>query len=334
MQVTEKNRVHDTLQALALKLKPNIMQNKRLRRIISPTFWKKLAISIVRYAIVICILFIIIYPFIAYISNSFKSVEDLTDISVNFIPKNPSTEIFSIAIKAMQYQKTFINSLLLSLFVAALQVLASTFIGYGFGRFRFPGRKLLYAFVIITLLIPPQTLMVPEYFKFRFFDFFGIIESLTGQSLNFINTWIPFGALSISGFGLKNGLYIFLMTQFFERMPMELEEAAMVDGAGFFKIFYRIMAPNAIPMMATVFLFSFSWQWTDTYFTSLFLSDWKVLPMAAGSIAAYQVNIIEPVVRSAASNAAVLLIIAPLIALYAFAQKMFIQGIEKSGLVG
>lgn len=315
-----------------VNLYEKLQNNKRLRRYTYGGYWRKLFAAVFRYLLIICILFIIMYPFFSYISNSFKSLEDLTDISVNFIPKHFSLEVFEVAIKAMGFYEAFLHSLILSTFVAVLQVISSAVIGYGFGRFRFPGRGIFYALVIITLLVPPQTIMIPEYFKFRFFDIGGIIEALTGKSLNLINTLYPFGILALTGFGLKNGLYIFLMNQTFAKMPTELEEAAMVDGAGTFRIFYRIMVPNAIPMMVTVFLFSFCWQWTDTHFSSLFLSDWKVLPAAAGTIGTYQVNIIEPVVRSAASNAATLLIIVPLILIFIFAQKFFIQGIEQSGM--
>ena len=267
--------------------------------------------------------------------NSLKSANDLIDKTVNYIPRALSLDTYKTAMDAMQFNTTFTNSVILTLMVAILQVFFCTLIGYGFARFTFYGRGFLYVFVIVSMLIPPQTIMIAQFLQFRFFNVFGLVSLFHGGvPLNLIDTVVPFGLLSATGFGLKNGLYIYLMTQFFRGIPKEFEESGYVDGAGTFKIFFNIILPNAIPMLATILLFSISWQWTDTYYSNLFLSKWLTLPMAVGAISTYKNSSMSPVVISAGLDAATILIILPLTVLYIFTQKLFIQGIEKSGIVG
>jgi len=176
--------------------------------------------------------------------------------------------------------------------------------------------------------------MMPLYMRFKEFDFFGIIQAVAGQSPNVLNSFIPFIVLSVLGLGLKQGLYVYLIRQFFKNMPRELDDAAYIDGAGELKVFYKIMLPNAIPIMLTSFLLSFSWQWTDNYFTPLMIQDLYNLPVAISSIGNYLLYDIDPIVRTAMMGTGVILIILPILLIYCFLQRFFIQGIERSGIVG
>jgi multiple sugar transport system permease protein len=135
-----------------------------------------------------------------------------------------------------------------------------------------------------------------------------------------------------------------MLRQFFKGMPKELEEAAFVDGCGKLRTFVQIMVPSAIPMMVTVFLFGFVWQWTDVFYTSLYLNKVKVMSTALNSLAvnAYQqyegfggsMNFISPGFVSMINHTGTILTIIPLIILYVFCQKSFVEGIERSGIVG
>lgn len=127
-------------------------------------------------------------------------------------------------------------------------------------------------------------------------------------------------------------------------MPKELEEAAYVDGAGLFKTFYRIMLPSAIPAMVTVFLFSFVWQWTDSFYSSLFLQSTRVLATSLSGVS-YQVSqhfysmtgvttVLSPALSSMYTNTASLLVVLPLLIVYLFAQRYFVESIERTGIVG
>lgn len=182
------------------------------------------------------------------------------------------------------------------------------------------------------------------------FDFLGIVKALNqGKTLNLTATHIPYYLMSLTGFGLRNGLFIFLFRQSFRGIPRETEEAAMIDGAGQFRIFWQIMLPSSVTILVTVMLFSFVWQYNDTYYSNMLLSDVRTLPQAYGlfdsAITGWngdstvndllsQYVLDDPKVLSLLRNSAMLLILAPLLLVYSFAQKYFIQSIERSGLVG
>ena len=301
--------------------------------------------SLVRGVIILGICFLIVYPTLVKISVSIMSESDLYDLTVRYIPKTPTYEHFIMVWEAMRYPSSFLNTIKLSTLTSVMQLISCTLIGYGFARFKFKGRGILFGMVIVTMIVPPQTIMIPLFLHFRFFDFLGIISFITGsKGVNLLDSYWPFALMSLTGMGLKNGLYIYIIRQFFRGMPKELEEAAYVDGSGLFRTFYEIMLPSAIPAMVTVFLFSFVWQWTDTFYSTLFLQRLRVLPSALSSVAFeirqlvyWQTGIdtgLSPVISSLYINAASLLVIAPLVILYLFAQKYFVESIERSGIVG
>lgn len=292
---------------------------------ISAAFIGHILWFLMRTVILAGIGFMILYPFIIKLVASFMSVEDLLDSTVKYIPRNPNINFIKTTIKNMDYWGALKNSFILSAVVGFAQLTVSCFSAYGFARFKFKGRNLLFLLVMITLMIPPQTVFVPLFVRFRYFG-------IGPWTINLVNTNWPFVLLSFTGLGLKNGLYIFMMRQFFRGMPKELEESAYIDGAGPFRTFILIIVPNAIQMMITVFLFSFTWQWTDTNYSTMFLADMKILAKSVASVAS--IHSIDPIVFSTLRNTACLLIIIPLLLVYVFAQRYFIQSIERSGIVG
>jgi len=305
----------------------------------------QLAWSLTRGVIVAGISFLIIYPTILKICVSIMSEQDLYDMTVTYIAKNPTLENFKTVWGTLKYPGTLFNTLMLSLLTSVLQVASCLFIGYGFARYKFRGRGLLFGMVIITMVVPPQTLMIPLFLHFRFFDIFGIVNLFTGlKGVNLLDSFWPFILMSSTGMGLKNGLYIYIIRQFYRGVPKELEEAAYVDGAGALKTFFSIMLPCGVPVMITTFLFSFVWQWTDSFYSSLFLQNMKVLANSLGSltfdVGKYTVwktgteVIFSPAMKSLFINTGSLLVIAPLVILYLFAQKYFVESIERSGIVG
>ena len=130
--------------------------------------------------------------------------------------------------------------------------------------------------------------------------------------------------------GWKNGLYIYMVRQFFRGVPKELEESAYIDGARTLRAFLQIMIPSAVPMMFTVFLFSFSWQWTDTYLTGTFFNLKKTISTVILNITYANNEITAMNVK----NTAVLILIIPLILLFILTQRFFVEGVERSGLTG
>lgn len=302
------------------------------------TFLKNLVWAIFRYVLLVGIAYVIIYPFIAKIAGSFMSRDDFVDVTVKLIPKYPTLDTYKAIITENRYFEALWNTTIISLLCAIVQMVTTMVIGYGFAKFKFKGNNILFYCVIFTMVVPHQALRLALFQKFRYFDLYGLFDLLTGKTINLINTYWPLALLSFGGLAFKNGLYIFLMRQFFRGVPDELEEAAYVDGSGVFKTFVRIIVPLSVPMMITVFIFAFSWQWTDDFYTTMFFTRTStyLMPNIVTVPPSLDTTGFEAaaVYTSAVINTAALMIITPLVILYCFCQKYIVQGIERSGIVG
>ena len=311
--------------------------HKRLRmRVFSMYFLQKVIWVIFRTVLLVGISYIILFPFFTKISASFMSTQDFVDVTVKLIPKYPTLDTYKYIIIENQYFKALWNTATLSLMVAVLQTFVTAFIGYGFAKFKFKGRGLLFGLVVLTMVVPHETIMFSMFMQFRFFDFFGLLGAM-GIQINLLNTYWPLTLLSITGLAFKNGLYIFIFRQFYKGVPDELEEAAYVDGSGIFKTYFRIILPLTIPMMVTIFMFAFSWQWTDNFYTTLFFtsSGPHLLPNIIKVPTSLDITFAASTLyQSAITNTCGLLIILPLFIIFLFAQNALVQGIERSGIVG
>lgn len=290
------------------------------------------------HIILIGIVFLILFPFIEKICTMFLSYEDLADSTVRYVPKDWSLNTLVLTIGHMDYWKTLATTAALCVVCSTLQTLSCTTVAYGFARFKFPGRGLLFAGVLMVLLIPPQVIMTSLYMKFTFFNFLGIPTLITGSTIDITNGMWPFVILSVTAIGFKNSLYIYMLRQFFRGLPTEIEEAGMIDGSSHFGVFFRLMLPNAVPMMVTIVLFSFSWQWTDNYYSALFLQRSELISVLSLKLSQikeikgnsyYTGNLIQAMVGTG-----ILLVVLPLAIVYLFGQKFFVQGISQSGIVG
>ena len=300
------------LQSKGLRLSPMMIKNR-----IGRALW-----SIVRFIILLGLCYIILYPFIVKILNGFKDSADFMDPTVRFIPKNFTLFNIQKTIEKIGYWEALANTALMALGVGILQTAVAILSGYGFARFKFRGNAIIFGAVILMLVIPPQTIVVPLYMKFRNF--------LGQPDWNLIGSPFPVLIMSLTAMGYKNGLFIFLFRQFFRNVPRELDEAAAIDGCGPYKTFWHIMLPTAGSMMTTVFLLSFSWQWTDTFYNGLFFKEQAVLPTVIN-----MAGIGESQIMSAnMTNVAAILAILPLAIIYIFAQRFFVESIENSGIVG
>ncbi len=307
-------------------------------------------VVLLRTVLLVGFSYIILHPVILMISKAFMAQEDVFDNSVLWIPKHFTLQNLKVAFDTMKYSEALLNSVLTAFASTIMQVIPCMMAGYAFARFNFKGKGFLFAVAILTILMPPQQFMTPLYLHLSQFDLFGLIKAVNnGKALNLTATYIPYFLLSLTGFGLRNGLFIFLFRQSFRGIPRETEEAAMIDGAGQFRVFWQIMLPSSVTILVTVMLFSFVWQYNDTYYSGLLLSDVRTLPQAFGLFDATitgwngdlsshnvlaQYVLDDPKVLALLRNSAMLMILAPLLLVYAFAQKYFIQSIERSGLVG
>jgi len=317
-------------------------------------FYKKKALDIVfkfcRAVLLFGLCFLILQPIFDKLSVSFMGTQDLYDGTVISIPRNFTLDNYRLASSndILNYWPSLYQTLAIVLISAVLQIAACTLAGYGFARFKFPFKNFWFFCVMLIIIVPPQTIMSSLYLNFRFFDIFGIVKLITGESLNMLNSVMGLMLLSATGMGLKSGLYIFMLRQYFRGMPKELEEAAWVDGCGKFKTFLRIMLPDAMPMLTSCFLFSFVWQWTDSFFSTLFLSNYRMLARGLGSLAERYsqwyaqvfvatgsggVSAFAPVAQTQMMIATgMLMCLAPLIILYLVAQKAFVESLSQTGI--
>lgn len=302
----------------------------------------KYAVSICRFILLFGMCFLILQPIFNKISISFMTESDLYNPIVTSIPEHFTTENYLLAAKLMNYSKALTNSFIVSLSIAILQIAMCTLVGYGFARFDFPLKKFWFACVMIVILIPPQTISGSLHLHFRFFDILGIFKAITGDTINLRGSKLPYYLMSAGCMGLKNGLYIYMIRQFFRNIPKELEEAAYVDGCGTLKTFVRIMLPDAKPILTSCFLFAFVWQWTDGFYSKMFLGNTVLvstgLARIVDSLGAWiqRETGAQVTISVAYSNCVLatgtLMIIVPLIILYLFAQKGFVESLSSTGI--
>lgn len=310
-------------------------------RLLSLESWKKWLWSFVRITLIMGLSFVILYPIIQKISTSIKDKADLYSPIVVWIPENYTLENFKDAIRIMDYWETLLNTFALSATTTILTAASCALAGYGFARLNFKGSKLLFGGVILTILVPPTTILIPIYLNLKDFTLMGLVPLLTGKSVNLLNSYWPFILTSLTANSLKAGLYIFIFRQFFRGIPKEVEEAAYIDGAGIGKTFTSIMLPNAVPAIITTTLFSFVWQWNDSFYTTTYLTSSKVLSTQLSSLPynlavalGGDINKSDPFYLSMVQDTGILLAILPLIIIYLFVQRYFVESIERTGIVG
>lgn len=314
------------------------------------------AYRLFRFLLLFGLCFMIVQPLLSKLSVSFMTENDLYDSTIINIPRHLTTENYEMACvpRLLDYGTALKNTFIVSLLVAILQVASSCLVGYGFARFDFPGKKLWFLAVIITVIIPPQTISTALHLTFSHFDPLGIVSAITGGNeinllskkyyidLGLISIPIPYFAMSATCMGLKNGLYIYMIRQFFAGIPKSLEEAAYVDGCSTFKTFWRVILPDAVPILVSCFLFAFVWQWTDTFYTRMFIRD-ASLPLLSLKLSGISDALNKYMEATRGPGATIghreqfmatgtLMVIAPLLVLYLFAQKSFVESISSTGL--
>lgn len=282
------------------------------------------------------IAFTVLYPFIIKLASMFMSEADLMDNTVKMIPKHPTFYNIQFVVKYISYFKTLFNTAMVSLVSSLCSVFCSCMVGWGLARYRFRGSRIVLAIVLFIIILPPQTILLGLYTKFRDFDLFGIFQLLMGHPLRLVDSYWPTVILSSTGLVFRGGLFIFIMRQFYTGIPKELIEAAKIDGCGHMSTFVRIVLPLSTAMAVTVFLFSFCWMWSDTIYSSLFYSEIKLFANQVGIVSWVENAGIMYNTRlsSVMLNTSVLLSMLPLLAVYLCLQRFFVEGIARSGIVG
>ena len=279
-------------------------------------------------------LHVILYPFLFKILASFMSLDDMYDPTVMLIPKNWTLDIYRELLQNPELVDGFWRTAVFSVVVAVLATASSALVGYGLARFRFPGCKLLVGVVVFTMMLPIQTVSLPLYSSFRFFDFFGVVQATTGSAIQLTNTIWPMTILAATTLSFRAGIFVILTYQYYRSIPDELIEAAHVDGSGTFRTFFRIVVPMAKSIFVVVFSLSFAWQWTDTFYSNLLMGEVNLLPNVIAIMNTVSIGNKEMYYTMVKANAATILALLPLLLFYCLLQRKIIQGIERSGLVG
>lgn len=316
---------------------------------------KHILAMVFRYVILICLGFVVITPLWNLVKDAFTAPSMLGDKSSQWIPEKMSTIFMQMALSKslMDYWPSLLYTLLTTVVLTLLQVLSTGLAAYSFARLKFKGSNILFFFVVLTIVVPSESLMLAQYAAFRNFDIFGLIGLIngTGAGINMIGQPISQFILAGTGMGVKSGLYIYFMRQGVRGLPISVEEAAHVDGAGFLRTFFSIVVPSMSGSILTVSVLSFLWNYTDTYYTSLLNPNVHQLAYQYTTLQGNvrwgidsasktntewlsQIDATNPFVQTAVISACALLVVVPLLIMYAFVQKRFVQGAARSGLGG
>ena len=285
---------------------------------------KNLMLTVLQIILIVGISYVILSPVIGIISQSFFSDADSANPMVFTIPISPTMERYEGAWQELHYVSTLGATLMYTIINTLLQVFICSMVGYGFARFDFPLKKLLFACVVVMIVVPSHTIMLPLYMTFRSMELMR-------------STW-PMYILSLFGVGLRSGLFIYIFNQFFRGLPKEIEEAAFVDGANTAYTYFFIMLINAMPAVITVTVFSLVWQYNDMFYAKLFQIPNEAL--LARQLSTLQSNIganlkiMNVRIQKLYVNAGVVLVMLPILLIYLLLQKRFVEGVERSGIVG
>lgn len=270
---------------------------------------------ILTYVLVVGLAILYAFPFYWMVVISFKHVSELDTIPPTLIPLHPTLQNYSDSLlQPGRYFPTFFKNTAIMVVLGVVgRLVSNTLVAYGFARIPFKGRSALFVLVLATMMVPESVLLIPQYLLFKTF---GWLDSL-----------LPLVVPRFFG----SAFYIFLLRQFFMTIPRELDEAAIIDGANHFQIFWWIMLPLSGPILITVFALSFVELWNDFFGPLIYLnSNSKMVVAVALRLFAIPGAQLPIHLLMAASVVSVL----PVIIVFLICQRYFIRGIALTGLKG
>jgi len=274
-------------------------------------FGKFLSRAII-YLILAAGAFIILVPFAWTISTALKTPQQALKVPPVWIPEPVMWENFAKAWTAKPFATYYANSLLIAVLNIIGQLISCSLVAYGFARLRFPGRDLLFMVMLGTMMIPFQILIIPRFILFK--------------NLGWLDSLLPLIVPHFFG-GAFN---VFLLRQYFMSIPLELDDAARIDGCGHWSIFWRIIMPLSKPALGAVMVFEFLNSWDDFLGPLIYISKDKLYTVALGLAAFRNDYFIEWNLFMAAAALAMAI---PLI-IFFVAQKYFIEGVQLTGAGG
>ena len=277
--------------------------------------------SIIRWAFLIGIIYVILFPLIYAFSTSLMTEAQLLDPSVVWVPKAVTFSNYITVWEVMSYSSNFLFTAFLVCTSVLFQIVSCSLAAYGLARFKFRGQNLIFLLVVITIIVPPQLLIVQQY---AIFKNLGLLDSV-------FTYFIP----AALGQGVRAGLMIYIFRQFVKNLPKELEEAAYIDGCGTFKTYWRIVVPSSAVSFLVVAILSIVWYWNETMIPTMFFDELSPLSTLLTTLKSTlaEASTDTTTIRHQLM-AGVMLFLTPMVIMYGALQKYFIQGIEHSGLVG
>lgn len=263
------------------------------------------------YSVLLAFTALYLGPFLFSISISFNADKDVFEWPIEFFPSNATLDNYIAVWQELPFASWLFNSVFITLIQTVTNVFFSALAGFAFARLAFRGKTLLFNLLISSLMIPGIILLVP---KFIVLNEFGLINSYAGIILP----------------GLVGITNIFLMKQFFETIPRDLDEAALIDGCSYFKMFWKIFLPISKPALAAVAIYTFQGSWNEFLWPVIVTvtEDMYTLPLGMASLRS------ELLTDWPLLMAGTILVSLPTLAIFIYFQKYFVQGVASSGLKG
>lgn len=296
-------------------------------------FSAKSLTNLIVYVVLILISYQFIYPLLRMVVTAMMSETDIITPSVNWIPSSLSFRNLSVAAHVLGVPDTLWNSVWFSGLLAICQTLVSSMTGYAFARFEFKFKRFWFIMILLTFIVPLPVVMIPR--TMMFVSFQNITEIMM------IGTPIPQIVMSLTGQGVYSAILILIFYNFTRMIPKSLDEAASIDGANAIQTFYHIILKLSLTTLLVIFLFSFVWNWNETFQTYSLLRD--KIPLLPRRLGLFDSMFENYGAQGSGSNArineafkmsATLISVLPLIVTYLLVQKQFIKGIENAGITG
>lgn len=276
----------------------------------------QLSQAITYYVVVIALAVVMLYPVAWLVASSLKPLDEIWTNVTSLIPSTLRFENYAEGWKGfggISFETFFRNSFIHAGIGTLFTVVSSAIVAYGFARVKFRGRDIWFSIMLLTLMLPSQILMIPQYIIFN--------------ELDWINTFLPLLIPRLGG----DVFFIFMIVQFIRGIPIELDEAAMIDGSSKAGIFFRIILPQIVPALVTAAIFSFYWTWEDFLGPLVYLQDPNLYTVAVALRAYTDTGSIN---NWGAVFAMLTLSLVPVILIFVFFQRYLVEGIATTGLKG
>lgn len=278
--------------------------------------WDALIVRIIIYALLVGGVAIVMIPFLWMISTSLKDASDLFDFPPQWIPDPIRWSNYPDAWNALPFDRFLVNTLFMTILAMFAEIVSAAIVAYGFARFRFPGRNILFIILLSTMMLPGILTRIPTFIMWRELDRVDTFTPLT------VGAWFAWGPS-----------FIFLLRQFFMTIPRDIEEAATLDGANVIQIFSQIMLPLVRPALLAIAVLSFQGNWNNFEGALIYLNTLEKYPMVLG-LQFFGASLSREAPQWHLMMAMATMMAAPILMLFFFAQRYFIEGLTVGAVKG